>query len=80
MTEKIGMSKTKIALLSVTALVLIMLFVLGATGNLNPKTDPLDAFTVSKTCTFLQVEPPMAFCDDGTQYSVILVNPLATGQ
>ena len=74
------LSSTQIILIGVCVGMLVVLGLIAVTGGFIPKTNPLDAFTVSKTCMFLQVEPPMAFCDDGTQYSVILVNPLAGAQ
>lgn len=67
----------KITLISVAGFILLVLLVLGMTGQLSPKTEPIVSIT-NKTCQFVVMgNTSRAICTDGSQYKVeLLVNPL----
>jgi hypothetical protein len=67
----------KTAILCIAVFALLVLIVLGATGKLNPVTEPI-VFITDKTCQFVVMgDTSRAICSDGSQYKVeLLVNPL----
>lgn len=69
---KKDVNKLKVGLIGVGVFLLLVLFILSATGQFNQKIDdPMAQFVTQKTCSFLEMgEVSRAICPDGTVYDI----------